>query len=203
MNVVTVSRSLELIVGMLLGGLLCWLGYRLFELGVSGTASLSAEQGQVKFQLLNASPGIFFALFGCVVIYMGISQTTKYHEKQLSGGGVEIGLEKGERPILSSAKADLERANKILYSHAIDNYKVKKYEAAANSFAALIEGSTRFADGCNALAWLYVEDKKQASRSVQLAEIAIAIKPERADFWHTLAAAYKLADRRDQAINAL
>lgn len=46
-----------------------YLGYRLFILGVSGDASLSLDSKTFSGRLLNASPGLFFALGGiCIVI---------------------------------------------------------------------------------------------------------------------------------------
>ena len=50
-------------------GLFCtYLGYKLFVLGVNGQASLIVENKTTKAQLINASPGIFFALFGMALI---------------------------------------------------------------------------------------------------------------------------------------
>ena len=45
-----------------------YLGYRLFILGVTGQASLSVDSHSVKGQLLNAAPGLFFAIGGIVVL---------------------------------------------------------------------------------------------------------------------------------------
>ena len=45
-----------------------YLGYRLFILGVTGQASLSIDSHSVKGQLLNAAPGLFFAVGGIVVL---------------------------------------------------------------------------------------------------------------------------------------
>lgn len=45
-----------------------YLGYRLFILGVTGQASLSVDSHSVKGQLLNAAPGLFFAVGGIVVL---------------------------------------------------------------------------------------------------------------------------------------
>ncbi len=75
-EIIKLARSLEVIIAMFIGAFTCWLGYRLFEKGVSGKASLSAEHKKIKFQLLNASPGIFFALFGSVLVLISVSQKT-------------------------------------------------------------------------------------------------------------------------------
>jgi hypothetical protein len=45
-----------------------YLGYRLFILGVTGQASLSVDSHSVKGQLLNAAPGLFFAVGGIIVL---------------------------------------------------------------------------------------------------------------------------------------
>ena len=43
-----------------------YLGYDLFIMGVTGVASLSLETEKVTMQLLNAAPGLFFAIGGLV-----------------------------------------------------------------------------------------------------------------------------------------
>jgi hypothetical protein len=45
-----------------------YLGYRLFILGVTGQASLSVESKTVSAQLINAAPGLFFAIGGLTTL---------------------------------------------------------------------------------------------------------------------------------------
>jgi hypothetical protein len=60
---------------IVLAGILCiYLGYLLFVKGVSGKASLRAEFDKTKLQLANAMPGVFFALFGVVLLVFTIRQ---------------------------------------------------------------------------------------------------------------------------------
>ena len=56
------------IIPMLISGGAIYLGYRLFILGVTGQASLSIQNKDVSGQLLNAAPGLFFAIGGIVAI---------------------------------------------------------------------------------------------------------------------------------------
>jgi hypothetical protein len=57
----------------LLGAILSiYLGYRLFILGVTGQASLSVDSHSVKGQLINAAPGLFFAVGGLVVMAIAV-----------------------------------------------------------------------------------------------------------------------------------
>jgi hypothetical protein len=57
-------------------GLTIWLGYHLFVLGVSGQASLIVNAKDTSGQLINAAPGLFFALGGIaaliVIVWKGI-----------------------------------------------------------------------------------------------------------------------------------
>ena len=51
---------------VLVSAMAIYLGYRLFILGVTGSASLSVNSKDISGQLLNAAPGIFFAVGGIV-----------------------------------------------------------------------------------------------------------------------------------------
>ncbi|MFN2414031.1 MAG: hypothetical protein ABR603_02710 [Pyrinomonadaceae bacterium] len=63
-----------------------YLGYKLFILGVTGQASLSVESKDVKGQLLNAAPGLFFAVGGIVALIIVVWKSVN----------VEIGDEGGD-----------------------------------------------------------------------------------------------------------
>lgn len=61
-----------------IGGILSiYLGYRLFILGVTGQASLSIESKSVGGQLLNAAPGLFFAIGGVVILVSVVRKGVK------------------------------------------------------------------------------------------------------------------------------
>ena len=53
---------------MLISAMSIYLGYKLFILGVTGQASLSVETDTVRGQLINAAPGLFFAIGGLVCL---------------------------------------------------------------------------------------------------------------------------------------
>lgn len=57
---------------MLIGAFAIWLGYKLFILGVTGQASLSVQSNTVSGQLVNAAPGLFFAVGGIVALIVSI-----------------------------------------------------------------------------------------------------------------------------------
>lgn len=56
------------ILSIAVSGLSIWLGYKLFVLGVSGEASLKVNAQDVGGQLLNAAPGLFFAIGGIIAL---------------------------------------------------------------------------------------------------------------------------------------
>lgn len=57
---------------MVVSGLTIYLGYKLFILGVTGQASLSIQSNTVSGQLINAAPGLFFAVGGIVALIFSI-----------------------------------------------------------------------------------------------------------------------------------
>jgi hypothetical protein len=66
-----------------------YLGYRLFILGVTGQASLSVESKTVGAQLINAAPGLFFAIGGLTTLgistFKGVAFTFSPHEGSIKG----------------------------------------------------------------------------------------------------------------------
>jgi hypothetical protein len=74
------TRTLEILVLMLVGAFLFWLGYKLFMVNLADKADLDAQYGKLKLKLVGASPGIFFALFGSVLISITMGKMARYEE---------------------------------------------------------------------------------------------------------------------------
>jgi hypothetical protein len=72
---VIVTRVLQILVGTLL----CVLGYRLFEKvqTTDGAAELALSQ-HLKFNLSKVGPGVFFALFGAAILVQGLMNPLQY-----------------------------------------------------------------------------------------------------------------------------
>ena len=88
------------VIPMLIGGMSVYLGYRLFILGVTGQASLSISNKNVSGQLLNAAPGLFFALAGIAAniaaVWKGVNisfekESPRYHEISTQVYAEELG----------------------------------------------------------------------------------------------------------------
>lgn len=52
----------------IISGFSIYLGFKLFILGVTGQASINVEAKTISGQLLNAAPGLFFAIGGIVAL---------------------------------------------------------------------------------------------------------------------------------------
>ena len=63
------------------GSLFCFLGYRLFVLGVfTGGGDMDARFKDSKVLMKKAAPGTMFALFGAVVISVTICRGINFHD---------------------------------------------------------------------------------------------------------------------------
>src|SRR5262249_13105783 len=61
------------IIALGVGALVVYLGYRLFKIGYfESGGEFAAQEGKNKLLLKKTTPGVFFALFGAVVIGIGI-----------------------------------------------------------------------------------------------------------------------------------
>ena len=67
-----IDDSIIRFVAVLIGGVSIFLGYFLFIKGVTGEASLSVNAPTLSGQLINAAPGLFFALSGVVIIVVAL-----------------------------------------------------------------------------------------------------------------------------------
>jgi len=74
---------------VLVGGGTIYLGYRLFILGVTGEASLSVQHGEVSGQLINAAPGLFFAIGGIAIVVVAIWKGAEVMRRDGSGVGLD------------------------------------------------------------------------------------------------------------------
>ena len=54
-----------------------YLGYKLFVLGVTGEASIVVDAKDIKGQLLNAAPGLFFSVGGIVALVVIVIKGVK------------------------------------------------------------------------------------------------------------------------------
>jgi hypothetical protein len=89
-----------------------YLGYRLFILGVTGQASLSIKSQTISGQLLNAAPGLFFAVGGFAVLIASVLKGLKIKDREKSGfphmrdRGTEMMYPAREREVAQERKTE-------------------------------------------------------------------------------------------------
>ena len=66
------------ILGLVVPSLPIYLGYKLFLFGVTGEASIVVNAKGIGGQLLNAAPGLFFAVGGIVALIVAIAKGVEY-----------------------------------------------------------------------------------------------------------------------------
>jgi len=88
-NLVIVLFFFMKIIPMFISSGCIYLGYKLFILGVTGQASISVASDTVSGQLLNAAPGLFFAVGGIIALIIGIIKGAKidFNDSGTAGGG--------------------------------------------------------------------------------------------------------------------
>lgn len=122
-------RGVERLLIVLFGGMAIYLGYRLFAVAAAAEGSLDATAKGWKLSLRRVAPGVFFALFGMVVLALGMTaslninpskQTSPagavttaviYHnvppvrEKQAEASELIFGIFQSEQAIISNGKS--------------------------------------------------------------------------------------------------
>ena len=78
-NLLVVLYFTSKFVPMVIAGIAIYLGYKLFVLGVTGQASLVVDaQAGLRGQLINAAPGLFFAVGGVAALITTVWKGTSF-----------------------------------------------------------------------------------------------------------------------------
>lgn len=157
------------------------LGYRLFCKGVwpdktKQQTSALLDTGSFKFIIKNGSPGIFFALFGSIIISVMLMQSTPELIVESSDGRASK-IIRGEKDIVT------EEMNILLLNEKGVNYEEQgDYQNALNCYTEAVRMASI---PINNLAWRLQERGKYES-AIQLAKVAVLMEPEKDDFLDTL-----------------
>lgn len=92
-------RGAERLLIWLFGGMSIFLGYRLFATYVREKGELAAQMKDWKISLRNLAPGIYFSLFGTVVLAFALNHTYRYDSSE-QGGSQYL-----DRPAVKTEKA--------------------------------------------------------------------------------------------------
>lgn len=85
---ITAFKISSVIVGLIIN----YFGYKLFQLNLAKPAGdIEGSYGNYKLKLKNAAPGIFFSLFGSVIIAVTVANSKFVsHSKDIYGSHIEI-----------------------------------------------------------------------------------------------------------------
>src|SRR5918996_4726813 len=87
-------RGLERLAVVLIGGMAIYLGYRLFlavKAEASGEAKISLP-GDVTVMVSRVGPGVFFALFGSIVVAASLYFSIRYSDPERTYSGMAPSL---------------------------------------------------------------------------------------------------------------
>jgi hypothetical protein len=85
-------RTIERLIAILVGGFAIYLGYRLFfSVKVTGEGAAKVKlPGDVTIMLSRIAPGVFFALFGAVVVGASLMNPISYSEDEIESTDEKI-----------------------------------------------------------------------------------------------------------------
>jgi hypothetical protein len=90
LTTVILLRSLERVIGLLIGGFIAWLGYRLF-VAIPTKPDSSGKfrlPGGAAIHLTRVGPGIFFSLFGTGIVLMSFMKPIDFKQETPAGNAV-------------------------------------------------------------------------------------------------------------------
>jgi tetratricopeptide (TPR) repeat protein len=170
---------------VVLAGILCiFLGYRLFVVGLGRNLtvdgqreeSISAEVSKFKFAARNLAPGTAFALFGAVVVGgMALSRPPEISLELLGSTGSRVKAEFRGEDVRSIPEASATSA----LGHLERGDTIAARETARRAAITLAEQS-------NTVAWVLLKTDSDLPVAFKLADAAVAVRPDSANFLHTL-----------------
>jgi len=200
------------------GALSITLGYRLFCKGLYPQSEIESSEfhaklGETEFSLTSAGPGLFFALFGVIVISVMIIQ-----------GNPELTLKQNQPSLPRPEKQPYYKKNSITRSD--DNVsmelsmrgksetgnsqyyinKGKQLEREGNIDGAIEmyrESLMLSSPAMNGLAWLYATEKdEQLALAEYLSRASVHLCPNEGNYWDTLSEILLKTKQYQEALDA-
>lgn len=128
------GRALERLLVVMFGGLAMYYGFKLFYLVSSHDGELSAKGSTWQFRMVRVGPGVFFALFGTVIVTYALFQSPTIVKK---GHDTTVEIRGGTPTV------DASRASDTGTLRAIATIKVFTASAGEKPTAKQIEGLQR------------------------------------------------------------
>lgn len=180
------TRSIEIIIAILVGAFLSWLGYRLFQFGFTEKSDLNLNYGKIKFHLLSTSPGIFFSLFGTILIFISVWRSAQFKTENylINGSMQKISIEKSLG--LKNYKELTDRYNlQEKFDKALLFHYEKNYDEAKFLYDDILKSLPLIGQVSNNLADIYKNENK-LDMAIIFSTFATQIFPDSIIFQNTL-----------------
>jgi tetratricopeptide (TPR) repeat protein len=195
------DKSILIFFGMIAGFVSIYLGYLLFLKGIEGSSTLEGEVKKVKLSLRNASPGLFFALFGAAILISGIY---KQDIHSLSTTKTEDGQTVTIVETTSKGTNNPSLNNEIL--QAAKNYqKNNNYLAAEILYFLTLQTDDTNYEVHNNLANIYLAENQfdLALSHVNKTLKNLRTNDQKAEYYYTLAQIFFKKKEPDNALRAI
>lgn len=131
-------RMAERLLVTMFGGLSIFLGYRLFLSGVLKVSSAEWEGLGLRMKITRASPGLFFAAFGCIILWTSIHGNVQVEsiksEAALTGPSSNI-----DSPELVTSRSFIGALNTRDYDRMIASLNLAIVSLSSSESAKVIE----------------------------------------------------------------
>ena len=188
------TRSLEIIIAILSGAFLCYLGARLFQNGFFGKSDLKFEYGKLKLHLFKATPGIFFSLFGAVIISGAVWRSATFSEEfqDKSGFSKKTSIVKS---IEDDAAVSNSSALKAKFRQALDFHLNGNIAQAEVLYQEILKSVPIIGQTANNLADIQ-KNRGEANQALILASYAALLFPDSTTFQQTLRQVKDLQEKK-------
>jgi hypothetical protein len=89
-------RTLERVSALAVAAVLIVCGTLLFRWGVGGKASLKVNNGKLSLQMLNAAPGLLFALLGTIVLFFSVVSPLTFDSTMEDGSKLNLNYSRAD-----------------------------------------------------------------------------------------------------------
>lgn len=138
-----IDHSILRLVAIIIGGESIFLGYLLFIKGITGKATLIVGADSLSGQLINAAPGLFFAISGVIIIMVSLYRKVIEEFKNGTDKGAlqYLALVHGIRDNIDQIKTEIDNTS---FDHAnsesqldISNFLRKHFQKLSNGLKEL------------------------------------------------------------------
>lgn len=175
-----ITRSMEIMTSIIVGCFLCWMGYRLFFIGIQESADLKIEYGKTRIQLFRASPGIFFSILGSAIVVSTVLNTATYEVNEILPDGTH-----SQRTLEKGKQFEYPTSHETQFTQALNYQDKRDFDNATKIYMEMLRSTQLVGDVSNNLADVYKE-QGNIEKALIFSRFATSVFPESSIFNNTL-----------------